>query len=158
MNNKANRSLSGAKHPPCITKHPPTAVGTLFTKEGIGKGKRMLPYNRKLKPRAQELRKDATPQENKLWYDFLREHPCPFTRQKTIDNYIVDFVCLSRKLVIEIDGSQHYTDEGLEYDSIRTELLENLGLHVMRFTNTEVDTSFGGVCAAIQAYIDSYKQ
>jgi len=118
----------------------------------------MLPYNRKLKPRAQELRRDATPQENKLWYEFLRGHPCPFTRQKTIDSYIVDFVCLSKKLVIEIDGSQHYTDSGLEYDNIRTGLLENLGLHVMRFTNAEIDTSFDGVCTAIQEYIDSFNQ
>jgi len=118
----------------------------------------MLPYNRKLKLRAQELRKSATPQENKLWYEFLRKHPCPFTRQKTIDNYIVDFLCPSKKLVIEIDGSQHFTDDGLEYDRIRTDLLESLGLHVMRFTNIQITTSFHEVCARIQDYIDSYNQ
>jgi very-short-patch-repair endonuclease len=67
----------------------------------------MLPYNRKLKPLAQELRRNATPQENKLWYEFLRSHDIPFARQKTIEYYIVDFICPSRKLVIEIDGSQH---------------------------------------------------
>ena len=94
----------------------------------------MLPYNRKLKPRAQNLRKNATPQD------------------------IVDFICPSKKLVIEIDGSQHYTDDGLEYDQIRTELLESMGLHVMRFTNTEVDNYFGKVCKTIQDYIDSYKK
>jgi len=114
----------------------------------------MLPYNRKLKPRAQELRKNATPQENKLWYKFLRKHPCPFARQKTIEHYIVDFICPSKKFVLEIDGGQHYTDDGLEYDYIRTGLLDSLGLHVMRFTNAEINTSFDEVCAAIQEYID----
>ena len=116
----------------------------------------MLPYNRKLKPRAQELRKNATPQEDELWYKFLRKHPCSFSRQKTIKCYIVDFICRSKKLVIEIDGSQHYTDDGLEYDQIRTELLEGLGLNVIRFTNAEVDSSFDKVCAEIQNYLDSY--
>ena len=116
----------------------------------------ILPYNRKLKPLAQEMRKDATPRENELWYKFLRKHTCSFTRQKTIDNYIVDFICRAKKLVIEIDGSQHYTNDGLEYDQIRTELLESLGLHVMRFTNDEIDNSFGKVCATIQNYLDSY--
>ncbi|MCL2097059.1 MAG: endonuclease domain-containing protein [Oscillospiraceae bacterium] len=114
----------------------------------------MFPYNRKYKPRAQELRKNATPQENKLWYGFLRKHPCPFTRQKTIDNYIVDFLCHSKKLVIEIDGSQHYTEDGLEYDQVRTDLLESMGLYVMRFTNTDIDNSFSSICAKIQKYID----
>ena len=118
----------------------------------------MLPYNKKLKLRAQELRRNPTPQENKLWYEFLRKHPCPFARQKPIDNYIVDFLCFSKKLVIEIDGSQHFTDEGLEYDHIRSDLLESLGLHVMRFTNIQIDTSFHVVCTEIQRYIDSYSQ
>ena len=114
----------------------------------------MLPYNKKFKPRAQELRRNATPQENKLWYKFLRKHPCSFTRQKTIDNYIVDFLCPSKKLVIEIDGSQHYTNDGMEYDHIRTDELESLGLYVMRFTNAEIDNSFDKVCSLIQNHID----
>ena len=114
----------------------------------------MLPYNPKMKPRAQEMRTNATPQENKLWYEFLRKHPCRFTRQKTIDNYIVDFLCHSKKLVIEIDGSQHYTKDGMEYDQVRTNLLESAGLHVMRFTNAEIDNSFNKVCNAIQDYIN----
>ena len=114
----------------------------------------MLLYNRKYKRRAQELRKNATPQENKLWYEFLRKHPCPFTRQKPVDNYIVDFLCYSKNLVIEIDGSQHDTIDGLEYDRIRTELLESLGLHILRFTNTEINTAFDKVCTTIQEYLD----
>ena len=115
----------------------------------------MLPYNRKLKNRSQELRNTSTPQENKLWYEFLREHPCSFARQKPVGNYIVDFYCSSKKLVIEIDGSQHYTDDGLKHDQIRTELLESFGLHVLRFSNSEINTSFREVCESIQNYIDS---
>ena len=116
----------------------------------------MLPYNRKLKPQAQELRRNATPEEDKLWYGFLRKHPCPFSRQKTIGDYIVDFMCHSKKFVIELDGNQHYTKPGLKHDRIRTDFLESLGLHVMRFTNAEVASSFDKVCETIQDYIDSH--
>jgi len=86
----------------------------------------------------------------------LRKHSVTFTRQKTIDNYIVDFLCHSKKLVIEIDGNQHYTTDGLEYDQIRTDLLESMELYVMRFTNVEIYTSFANVCKAIQDYLDSH--
>jgi len=78
--------------------------------------------------------------------------------KKIVDNYIVDFLCISKNLVIEIDGSQHFTDDGLEYDNIRTDLLESLGLHVMRFTNIQIDRSFDEVCTEVQDYIDSYSQ
>jgi very-short-patch-repair endonuclease len=67
-----------------------------------------------------------------------------------VGNYIVDFLCPSKKLVIEIDGSQHYTDEGMEYDRLRTAYLEGLGLRVLRFSNKEIDNSFDSVCLAIQ--------
>ena len=110
----------------------------------------MLQYNRKFKPRAQEMRKNATAQENRLWYKFLRKHTPRFTRQKPIGNYIVDFICHSKKLVIEIDGSQHYTDNGLEYDKQRTEYFQSLDLCVLRFTNNEIDNKFDSVCLAIQ--------
>ena len=74
-----------------------------------------LPYKNKLIPRAKELRKNATRQENHLWYDFLRSYPVRFQRQKTIGSFIVDFYCHAAKLVIELDGSQHYTDQGVAY-------------------------------------------
>ncbi len=106
----------------------------------------MLLYNRNLKSRAQEMRKNATPQENKLWHDFLRNHEYRYTRQKSIDNYIVDFYCHSRKLIIEVDGYQHYTEYGLAYDKIRTETMKSLGLSVMRFMNKEIDAHFS-TCA-----------
>ena len=72
-----------------------------------------LEYNKNLIPRAKELRHNATLQENRLWYDFLSSYPIRFQRQKTIGNFIVDFYSHRAKLVIEIDGGQHYTDDGL---------------------------------------------
>ena len=116
----------------------------------------MLPYSLKLKPRSQVLRKYATPQENKLWYEFLRKHHLPWARQKPIGHYIVDFLCSSKKLVLEIDGSQHYEDNQKKYDNLRTDFLNGLGLTVMRFANSEVDKSFDGVCVKIQDYLDSH--
>ena len=110
----------------------------------------MLPYNKEFKSRAQELRKNATPQESRLWFGFLRKHSISFTRQKPIGSYIVDFLCPSKKLVIEIDGSQHFSDDGIEHDKERTAYLESLGLQVIRFTNTEINNSFDSVCLAIQ--------
>ena len=110
----------------------------------------MLQYNRKFKFRTQEMRKNATEKENKLWYKFLRKHPFSFTRQKPVGNYIVDFICPSKKLVIELDGSQHFTEGGIESDRLRTAYLESVGLCVLRFTNKEINTSFDSVCRAIQ--------
>ena len=108
-----------------------------------------LKYNKKLIPRAKELRRNMTKQENHLWYDFLCQYPVRFQRQKTIDQYIADFYCHKAKLIIELDGSQHYTEEGEEYDRIRTDILERYGLEVIRFSNADVDKNFVGVCEAI---------
>lgn len=83
-----------------------------------------LPYQGKLIPRAQELRKKATKQENHLWYDFLRDYPIRFQRQKTIDSFIADFYCHTARLIIELDGSQHYEEQGVERDKERTAILE----------------------------------
>jgi len=108
-----------------------------------------LEYNRNLIPRARELRRDATPQENHLWYDFLSTYPIRFQRQKTIGSFIVDFYCHRAKLVIEIDGAGHYTDSGLAYDEERTLILNQFGLRVIRFGNAAVEEDFEGVCRAI---------
>ena len=110
-------------------------------------------YNPKLTPRAQELRREATPQENHLWYDFLSKHPMRFLRQRVIGTFIADFYCHEARLVIEIDGSQHFTPEGLKYDKQRTAALETLNLRVIRFTNQEVDHQFDGVCRMIDAVL-----
>ena len=108
-----------------------------------------LKYNKKLIPRAKELRRDATRQEKRLWYDFLSTYPIRFQRQKTIDNFIVDFYCHTCKLVIEIDGSQHCTEAGMAYDSERTAVLKGLGLQVVRFSNFDIDKNFDDVCRVI---------
>jgi very-short-patch-repair endonuclease len=114
-----------------------------------------LPYNGKLIPRAKELRKDMTKQEKHLWYDFLSNYQIRFQRQKTISQYIVDFYCAKVKLAIELDGSQHYTENGLEYDNGRTKVLNAFGVEVIRFFNNDIDNNFSGVCDIINEVITS---
>ena len=114
-----------------------------------------LKYSGKNIPFAKELRKNATAQENHLWYDFLAKHSCRFQRQKAIDNFIADFYCHSAKLIIELDGSQHYTSEGREYDEFRTEILEGYDLKVIRIANRQIDNNFSGVCAYINKVLNS---
>ena len=104
-------------------------------------------------PRAQELRRNMTPQEKYLWYDFLSQYPVRFRRQLTFGRFIVDFYCAKAKLVIELDGGQHYVGNGPAYDAERTAYLEGLGLHVLRFTNNEVDREFRAVCEAIDGAV-----
>lgn len=109
----------------------------------------MLKKDKKLLPNARSLRREMTPQENSLWFQFLRKYPVKFYRQRIIDNYIVDFYCEKAKLVVEVDGSQHYEPEGIAYDQKRTEILEEHGLQVIRFSNREVNREFRGVCEHI---------
>lgn len=101
-----------------------------------------LPYQGKLIPRAKELRKDATKQENHLWYDFLRGYPMRFQRQKTIDGFIADFYCHVARLVVEVDGSQHYDEQGLAYDKERSAIFAEYGVKVIRFSNLEMSRAF----------------
>ena len=111
---------------------------------------RPMPYNPDLKERAKELRKNMTKAERKLWYEFLQPLRLSFYRQRPIDHYIVDFYNSESRLVIEIDGSQHYTAEGIVNDLIRTEVLELYGLKVLRFSNREVVNEFLSVCQKIE--------
>ena len=113
-----------------------------------------LSYNKKLIPRAKELRRNMTQQEKHLWYDFLAKYPVRFQRQKTIGNFIVDFYCHQAKLVIEVDGGQHYTKAGIEYDRERTAVLNSFGLQVIRFGNKEVDEKFRSVCSKIDEIVN----
>lgn len=106
-------------------------------------------YRNDLVPYARKLRKEMTRQERHLWYDFLRAHPIKFYRQRAIAGYIVDFYCAPAKLAIELDGSQHFTEEGLAYDTKRTNILEQLGILVIRFSNEDVDKRFDIVCDEI---------
>ena len=110
-------------------------------------------YNSKMKETARSLRKNMTRQEKHLWYDFLRDYPVKWYRQRSVDRFIVDFFCFKARLVIELDGSQHYTEDGMEYDSIRTDILEKYNLEVLRFTNLEVDENFRGVCETIHVKV-----
>ena len=109
--------------------------------------------NPRLTRNSQTLRKGMTKEDRHLWYDFLRTYPVRFQRQKTIDGFIVDFYCYKAKLVIEIDGSQHYTDEVIIYDEKRTQVLNKYNLEVLRFSNLDVDKNFYGVCAMIEKTI-----
>ncbi len=113
-----------------------------------------LPYNPDLVERARQLRKNMTPAERKLWNEFLRNFRYPVLRQRPIDQYIVDFYCARLKLVIEVDGGSHYTEDGQVYDEHRTQVLESYGLRVMRFTNTQVLQSFEAVCQEIESTLD----
>ena len=108
-----------------------------------------LNYNKNNIVLAKELRKRSTPEEKHLWYDFLSKYKPRFQRQKSIDNFIADFYCHEAKLVIEIDGSQHFTKEGKRQDLFRTEILEGYDLKVIRFTNSQILTNFDGVCLYI---------
>ena len=115
-----------------------------------------LDYNEKNITLAKNLRKNATRQENHLWYDFLSKYEVRFQRQKAIDNFIADFYCHKAKLIIEIDGSQHYTVSGSRKDEFRTEILEGYNLHVIRFTNRQIDTNFQGVCEFIDTVVKAF--
>ena len=106
-------------------------------------------YNKELVGTAKCLRKNMTKEEKHLWYDFLKNYPVKFYRQKPIGDYIVDFYCSKAKTVIELDGSQHYEEAGIARDKERSAILEKYGLKVIRFSNLEVDRNFQGVCTAI---------
>ena len=105
--------------------------------------------NPKLTANVQELRKNMTKEERNLWYNFLKELPITINKQKVIGNYIVDFYCASAKIVIELDGSQHFEEQGKRYDEKRDEYLKSLGLTVLRYSNYDVNTNFYGVCTDI---------
>ena len=110
-------------------------------------------YNKSLLPCARTLRKNMTPQEKHLWYDFLKGYPVKIFKQRPIGTYIADFYCSKAKLVIEIDGSQHYTEEGQDYDENRTYMLNQLGIEVIRFSNYDIEKNFEGVCIEINKAI-----
>ena len=106
-------------------------------------------HNKEIIPLAKILRKNMTKEEKHLWYDYLKEYPIRFIRQKTIGKYIVDFYCAKAKIVIELDGSHHYEDNEIEKDTLRTEFLEQYGLKVIRISNFDINKNFEGVCMFI---------
>ena len=106
-------------------------------------------HNKALVANARTLRKNMTKEERHLWYDFLRSYPVKFLRQKVLGKYIVDFYCAEAKLVVELDGSQHYEEKEMEKDAERTAYLEQYGILVLRIPNNEVNQNFAGVCTYI---------
>jgi very-short-patch-repair endonuclease len=115
--------------------------------------KSIIKRNHSLLENARKLRRDMTVQEKHLWYDFLRDYPVKIYKQRIIDNFIVDFYCAKARLVIEIDGSQHYTFDGKHHDRLRSDVIEKYKLKVIRFSNNEVDKKFDGVCSVIDKTI-----
>ena len=110
-------------------------------------------HNPQLVSLARELRKDMTKEKRHLWYDFLRSYPVRFSRQKVLGRYIADFYSAQAKMVIELDGSQHYQDDQRAKDEERTAFLEGYGLRVIRIPNMEVNRNFDGVCRYIDAAV-----
>ena len=113
----------------------------------------MKAYNKSNIPLAKTLRKNMTPWERKLWYDFLRSYPVRFQRQKAIGNYIADFYCAKAKLIIELDGGGHYTQQQEGKDAVRTKELEAMDLTVLRFCNKDIDRNFRDVCEYIDRIV-----
>ena len=114
---------------------------------------KIIYYNEEYKPLSQKLRREMTRQERHLWYDFLKSYPITFHRQKQFGHYIVDFYCAKARLIVELDGSQHYEPEEEQRDVIRDQYLSDLGLTVLRFGNADIDRHFDGVCATIDRAI-----
>ena len=114
-----------------------------------------MPYkhNKQLVPLAKHLRKEMTKEERHLWYDFLRDYPVRFLRQKVIGHYVADFYCAKAKLVIELDGAQHYTDENLQKDVERSLFLASHDIKVLRILNKELNEDFDSVCLYIDAIV-----
>ena len=110
-------------------------------------------HNKQLTANAKALRRNMTKEERHLWYDFLRTYPVRFSRQKVLGKYIADFYSAEAKLIIELDGSQHYEKHNLEKDMERTAFLESYGLRVLRIPNNEVIHNFSGVCEYIDAAV-----
>ncbi|MBQ9968418.1 MAG: endonuclease domain-containing protein [Oscillospiraceae bacterium] len=115
----------------------------------------MKAYNKDNIPLAKVLRKNMTPWERKLWYDFLRNYPIRFQRQKAVGNYIADFYCAKARLVIELDGGGHYTPEQTRKDEQRTNDLTAMNLTVVRLCNLDIDRNFRGVCEYIDMVVQN---
>ena len=117
-----------------------------------------MEQNHTMLRRSQYLRKNMTKEERHLWYDFLKTYPVQFKRQYSIGPYFVDFYCYKARLIVELDGSQHYEPVGIDYDRERTFYLEEQGLSVLRFSNRDVMEQFRSVCEAIDLAVQNRVQ
>lgn len=142
VHREVGRRSDISKASPCVK-----GGGGRSPTEGLLKGSIMIrKHNPSLVGNAKALRKEMTPEERHLWYDFLRTYPVRFLRQKILGRYIVDFYCAQARIVVELDGSQHYDEKQKGYDAERTAFLSGYGLCVLRISNTEVNRNFRGVC------------
>ena len=113
----------------------------------------MIPYNKKLVSNARALRKNMTPEEKHLWYDFLKRLPFNVRRQHNIENYIVDFYIAEKKIVIEVDGRQHLLPEHKEADKQRDASMSSWGIVVLRYPNDSIRNNFNAVAEDILKYL-----
>ena len=111
-------------------------------------------HNKMLTENAKILRNNMTKEEKHLWYDYLRKCPVRFSRQKVLGKYIADFYSAEAKIVIELDGAQHFEKENRIYDEKRTEFLEKYDLKIIRIPNGEINTNFEGICRYIDKQIE----
>ena len=111
-------------------------------------------HNKEIIPLAKTLRKNMTKEEKHLWYDYLKKCPVRFSRQKVLGKYIADFYSAEAKIVIELDGAQHFEEENRIYDEKRTEFLEQYDLKIIRIPNGEINTNFEGICRYLDKQIE----
>ena len=111
-------------------------------------------HNKMLTENAKILRNNMTKEEKHLWYDYLRKCPVRFSRQKVLGKYIADFYSAEAKIVIELDGAQHFEKENRIYDEKRTEFLEQYDLKIIRIPNGEINTNLEGICRYIDKQIE----
>ena len=111
-------------------------------------------HNKMLTENAKILRNNMTKEEKHLWYDYLRKCPAKFSRQKVLGKYIADFYSAEAKIVIELDGAQHFEKENRIYDEKRTEFLEQYDLKIIRIQNGEINTNFEGICRYLDKQIE----
>lgn len=103
---------------------------------------------------SRNLRKNMTKEERKLWYEFLKNLPITINRQKVVGNYILDFYCASKKIAIELDGSQHFSEKNSLNDKLRDSYLNSLGITVLRYANNHIWDNFDGVCQDILNHLN----
>ena len=119
----------------------------------VDEDEKMYPYNKELTQYAKELRKNMTPEEKHLWYDFLGFLPMAVKRQQVVGNYILDFFIPSKNIAIELDGSQHFDPEAREADKLRDASLSSVGIKVIRYTNGDINRNFDGVVTDIMRIV-----
>lgn len=112
--------------------------------------------NKNLKKYSQDLRKNQTKEERHLWYDFLSTYPVKFVRQKVLGKYIADFYCAKAQLIVELDGTQHFLDDGLNYDKERDLYLKQYKLKIIRIANDKINNNFRAVCEYIDSIIKKH--